>query len=662
MLSADIGQPEMLVPSTIQSKEGPLSTCPTSTEGQGSPGPNYHTQERDIGKLVWAKLGRDRWWPGTIVPGPMARMPSADPGYSWVYWFGDHKISQIAAEKIVPFVYNFSHFFGKKTGKLYQSAISEALQVCVMRCGIVKSEDAVLQWAVDGFCIPQGTRVDQATSPFDPTPGEELPRDVLENLKKVYNKVSESVDVETKSRSRDSRDSALDIVKAGQKKLEEVCIACDDNEKSIHCSHPLFEGGLCKDCKDELTETLYCYGSDGTSVYCAICGFGGELFVCDNLNKCGKAYCTECMELFLGEDTVAKIRKANEWQCFMCTQYSSTSHGCLHPHKDWQQRIIKLFDTGYRVTEPDLGYLSCENKHQIRVLSLFDGIGTAKLILDNLNIDIDKYYSSEIDEDALLVSSVHHGSEVIQIGDVTKLNEEKLRSLCPIDLVIGGSPCNDFSLANPVRKGFEFGGTGMLFFHFYRVLKSVQNFNVGRHLFWLYENVASMKSEYKKEMSLFLECDPALWDSKFFSPQTRARYFWGNIPGMYSTPELSEQYWSNFHLDTMLSPHCNRKATVDRIRTVTTRTNSLKQGKKDDMLPVMMNGKEDNIWISELERVFGFPPHYTDVGNLPTTRRQRLLGKSWSVPVVQHILSPLTQYFAIRKASNLQTECLQEGE
>nr|AYW00064.1 DNA methyltransferase 3 [Mizuhopecten yessoensis] len=614
-----------------------------------------------MGCLVWAKLGRDRWWPGLIVPGVMARMPYADPGSSWVYWFGDHKISQIFSEKIVPFVDNFNQFFGKKTGKLYRFAVLEAVQVCVKRCGmeLLESEDSTLKWAVDGFPIPQDTCMDQLSNPFDPIPGKELPKDVLENLKKIYNKVNESAE-ETRSRSRDTRDSALDSVKAGQKKLEDVCIACDDCDKTVYCAHPLFEGGLCKDCKDELTETLFCYGRDGTNVYCAICGYGGELFVCDNLN-CGKAYCTECMELFLGEATVTKIRKASEWQCFVCTRYSPASHGSLHPHEDWQQRIIKLFDTGFRVTDTDLGYLNSENKHQIRVLSLFDGIGTAKLILDHLNMDIDKYYSSEIDGDALLVSSVHNGSEVIQIGDVTHLNEEKLRSLCPIDLVIGGSPCNDFSLANPVRKGFEFGGTGTLFFHFYRVLKTVQNFNVDRHLFWLYENVASMKNEYKKEMSVFLECGPALWDSKFFSPQTRARYFWGNIPGMYSTPELSEQYWSNFNLDTMLSPHCNRKATVNRIRTVTTRTNSLRQGKKDDLLPVLMNGKEDNIWISELERVFGFPPHYTDVGNLPPTKRQRLLGKSWSVPVVQHILSPLAQYFAVREGTDTPTNS-KEGE
>ena len=42
---------------------------------------------------------------------------------------------------------------------------------------------------------------------------------------------------------------------------------------------------------------------------------------------------------------------------------------------------------------------------------------------------------------------------------------------------------------------------------------------------------------------------------------------------------------------------------------------------------------------------FGFPDHYTDVGNLSRSRRQKLLGKSWSIPVVKHLLTPLRTYF-----------------
>ena len=44
-------------------------------------------------------------------------------------------------------------------------------------------------------------------------------------------------------------------------------------------------------------------------------------------------------------------------------------------------------------------------------------------------------------------------------------------------------------------------------------------------------------------------------------------------------------------------------------------------------------------------RLFGFPDHYTDVSNMGRAGRQKLLGKSWSVPVIRHLLSPLKDFF-----------------
>ena len=45
-------------------------------------------------------------------------------------------------------------------------------------------------------------------------------------------------------------------------------------------------------------------------------------------------------------------------------------------------------------------------------------------------------------------------------------------------------------------------------------------------------------------------------------------------------------------------------------------------------------------------RIFGFPAHYTDVSNMGRGARQKLLGKSWSVPVIRHLFAPLKDYFA----------------
>lgn len=349
------------------------------------------------------------------------------------------------------------------------------------------------------------------------------------------------------------------------------------------------------------------------------------------------------------------------WLCYVCTDHDPENNGLIQKKEDWQQNIMQLFQPEKHVQIPNME--DYKEKRPMRVLSLFDGIGTGRYVLDQLGIEVDEYYASEIDLDAVNVATVQHRTSIFQLGSIEDISDLNVAKLCPIDLVIGGSPCNDLSLVNPARKGlYDPTGTGKLFFDFFRILKAVQLANKGRHVFWLYENVASMPQEYKITISRFLQvppttivgssssCEPAMLDSKYFSPQNRARYFWGNIPGMYTPlqPHLLQQ---RVTLDSVLTPNCNRKAVVERILTVTTRSNSLKQGKKS-ILPVVMNGEGDVLWVTELELVFGFPKHYTDVGNIPLGRRQQLLGKAWSVPVIKHIFSPLRNFFRVANNNN----------
>ena len=61
--------------------------------------------------------------------------------------------------------------------------------------------------------------------------------------------------------------------------------------------------------------------------------------------------------------------------------------------------------------------------------------------------------------------------------------------------------------------------------------------------------------------------------------------------------------------------------------------------------PVWFMGEQDRLWMVEIERCFGFPDHYTDVANLHPDKRLVLLGMSWSVPCVRHLMQPLLQYF-----------------
>lgn len=55
----------------------------------------------------------------------------------------------------------------------------------------------------------------------------------------------------------------------------------------------------------------------------------------------------------------------------------------------------------------------------INVLSLFDGISCGKIALDRVGVKVNRYFASEIDEDAIAISKKNH-NDIIRLGDVTK--------------------------------------------------------------------------------------------------------------------------------------------------------------------------------------------------------------------------------------------------
>ena len=55
----------------------------------------------------------------------------------------------------------------------------------------------------------------------------------------------------------------------------------------------------------------------------------------------------------------------------------------------------------------------------INVLSLCDGISCGKVALDRAGIKVNKYFSSEIDENAIAISKKNHDS-IVYLGDITK--------------------------------------------------------------------------------------------------------------------------------------------------------------------------------------------------------------------------------------------------
>ena len=158
----------------------------------------------------------------------------------------------------------------------------------------------------------------------------------------------------------------------------------------------------------------------------------------------------------------------------------------------------------------------------MKVLSLFDGISCGRLALERAGIKVDKYYASEIDKYAIQVTQKNY-PDTIQVGDVTKLN---YLELLDIDMVIGGSPCQDLSIAKQNREGLRGARSGLFW-------KYVEALEVIHPKWFLLENVASMRNEDRDAITatlkkIYPETECIMINSALVSAQQRKRYYWTN--------------------------------------------------------------------------------------------------------------------------------------
>ena len=164
------------------------------------------------------------------------------------------------------------------------------------------------------------------------------------------------------------------ITKPTKGNLHKICISCYD-EVDIDREHPLFEGGICLKCEEDYIGSTFSFGQDGTPVYCVICSYGGEMYVCSN-TACLRAYCTRCVRDFLGEAGLKRVQNTNHWLCFMCSKWKKTTHGLLHGKEGWYDNILRIIQ-GPSGNKPEALPTQCSRA--LRVLSVTDSLDTGEL-------------------------------------------------------------------------------------------------------------------------------------------------------------------------------------------------------------------------------------------------------------------------------------------
>ena len=153
----------------------------------------------------------------------------------------------------------------------------------------------------------------------------------------------------------------------------------------------------------------------------------------------------------------------------------------------------------------------------MNVLSLFDGISCACVALERCALPINTYTAVEIEKNATAISQKNY-PEIIRHDDVRTFHPKG-----HYDLLIGGSPCQDLSIAKKDRKGLS-GDRSGLFWEYIRIK------NEAKPTWFVLENVASMPKKDKDIITREMGVEPVMFNASLVSAQSRKRLFWTNIP------------------------------------------------------------------------------------------------------------------------------------
>lgn len=281
----------------------------------------------------------------------------------------------------------------------------------------------------------------------------------------------------------------------------------------------------------------------------------------------------------------------------------------------------------------------------MNVLSLFDGISCGQLALQRAGVSVEKYFASEIDQNAIKVAN-HNFPSTIQLGDVSKIKyingklytNDTMVFEGTIDLLIGGSPCQGFSFAG---KQLNFNDVrSKLFFEYVRLLKEISP------KYFLLENV-KMKKEYQKVISNALGVEVTSINSQVLSKQNRPRLYWTNIPIATIVPtdenfngylyRLGHGYISDEIKFYEKYPSLVAQSPSTKYRIVT----NIDDARKASWSELRKNKTlTRSATPEECEEFQTLPIGYTSVLN--KTHRYKAIGNGWTVSVISHILSSLS--------------------
>lgn len=320
-----------------------------------------------------------------------------------------------------------------------------------------------------------------------------------------------------------------------------------------------------------------------------------------------------------------------------------------------------------------------ENKTQkkYKTLDLFAGIGGIRIGFENTN-GFETVFSNDFDEYTKITYDKNFSNSKMDLNDIRKINSNDLPEF---DLLLGGFPCQPFSIAG-YRKGLSDSGRGDLFFEILRILKERKSNG------FLLENVKNLYShdngktyKFMREQleSLGYSVKENVLNTMDYGnvPQNRERlYIVGFLnrerydafkfpdrePLTTSFREVLENevddkyYYNDKPLFEKLKDHVLREDTVYQWRRVYVRENksnvcptlTANMGTGGHNVPIIKDSKGvRKLTPTECLRLQGFPDWYTLPDDMADSRKYKQIGNSVSVPVIEKIAQSMLKALSL---------------
>ena len=263
--------------------------------------------------------------------------------------------------------------------------------------------------------------------------------------------------------------------------------------------------------------------------------------------------------------------------------------------------------------------------NKLKVLELFAGIGACSKALERLGIEHEIVDAVEIDKYAMNSFNVIHGTS-FETQNITEWDKD-----IEVDLIMHGSPCQDFSLAGKQAGGDKDSGTrSSLMYETIRIVKKLKP----KYVIW--ENVKNLLSKnHRHNFNAYLETMENLGYTNYYQvlnakdygiPQNRERVFTVSILGneQYEFPAKQEL---KLRLKDILEDEVDEKYYLTQSNIKTINRNFGSKGKILDLsefsliekmtYPSRINQKINETIVPTLTSAMG-----TGGGNVPVINKK----------------------------------------